>query len=221
MKLTETQIQYIRGYIDAFDIKYYELKEEFLDHMILRVEEKMESSDVPFIRAVINAKDDFGPGGFKSIMKEREKNLINEYRNQYRQILRSYFKFPQIVFSILLTAAIFAGVSTLQKPVAAITIIIVTSMLLGMFQVALTIKYRKVNKQLLLQTSAFIETFGLTAIMANVAFLMNCFTDTTQPDSILLLLVYSFAGAFSFMCFLSYQKLRQQVMTNVKRLYFN
>ena len=44
MKLTAEQITYIENYIKSFDIKYYEVYMEILDHIILSVEEILEEN---------------------------------------------------------------------------------------------------------------------------------------------------------------------------------
>lgn len=221
MKLDDNQIQYVREYIDAFDIKYYELREEFLDHLILRVEEKMQETDVPFIRAVMDAKEEFGTGGFKKIMIEREKYLTNQYKLQYQKIVRSYLKFPQAVGSVLLTALLFGMGQIVPNPVKALTILVAATITLSLLEIAVSFKYRQVSHQPLLQVSVFFKTLGLAIIMSNICVFLNVFFKDANLNSPLLIAVYSVIGTVSIICFLAYRKLRQQVMSNVKRLYFS
>lgn len=221
MKLDANQIQYIHEYIDAFDIKYYELREEFLDHMVLRVEEKMQETDVPFIRAVMDAKEEFGPGGFKKIVIEREKYLISHYKFQYQKIVRSYFRFPQAVGSVLLTALLFGIGQVVPNPIKAITILVAATITLSLLEIAVSFKYRQVSRQPLLQVAVLFKTLGLAIIMANMCVFLNvCFKDANL-NSPLLIALYSTIGTVAVTCFLAYRKLRQQVMSNVKRLYFS
>ena len=65
MKLTEEQITYIENYIKSFDIKYYEVYMEILDHMILSVEAILEENkEIVFEDAVLRAK-----------MEKKKKNM--------------------------------------------------------------------------------------------------------------------------------------------------
>ncbi len=70
MKLTEKQITYIENYIKSFDIKYYEVYMEILDHMILSVEDLLDNNkEVTFEEAVVKAKvEGFGKKGFRGMM---------------------------------------------------------------------------------------------------------------------------------------------------------
>jgi len=221
MKLDATQKEYIRDYIDAFDVKYYELREEFLDHMILRVEEKMQYTDVPFIRAVMDAKEEFGPNGFTKIMKEREKHLTQQYRKKYHAILRGYFKFPQILGSLLFATAVFVVSGIFEKPIRIMLSIVFVTMFLAGIQIVQSFGYRKVNRYPLLEMHIFYNTFGLAAIIPNLCMGMTLFKDTIDFGSPLLMVVFSIISTVSFMSFLSYRKLRKEVITDVKRLYFS
>ena len=79
MKLTEEQITYIENYIKSFDIKYYEVYMEILDHMILSVEAILEENkEITFEDAVLKAKvDGFGKKGFRGMMDEKLKLAQN------------------------------------------------------------------------------------------------------------------------------------------------
>jgi len=221
MKLNEAQIQYIREYIDAFDIKYYELREEFLDHIINSVEARMATTDVPFIRAVTDAKDAFGHNGFKVIMTEREKSLTLQYKKQFQGILRGYFKFPQIFISLLFAIAVFVVSAMFEKPVKVMLIIIFGAMLLAAVQIIESLRYRKVNRHLLLEMHVFYNTFGFAVIIPNLCMGMTLFKDSADFGSPLLMTVFSILSTVSFMSFLSYRKLKKEVVGNIKKLYFN
>ena len=61
MQLNNNHITYIENYIKGFDIKYYEVYMEILDHMILSVEEILEENkEISFEDAVVRAKKQFG-----------------------------------------------------------------------------------------------------------------------------------------------------------------
>jgi len=220
MKLDATQIEYIRDYIDAFDVKYYELREEFLDHMILRVEEKMQGSDVAFIRAVMDAKEEFGPNGFKKIMIERERYLTKQYKARYQQVLRSYFKFPTIIVSMLIAIALFKIAGMFQHPVKLLVILVFATTLLSLGELLLSLKFRKIAMQPLLKVSVFFKSFSLNLIMVNMCMSLNFFNDGSI-NSPVIIACFSVLATVSVMGCLSYRKLRKEVITDVKRLYFS
>ena len=56
MKLTKEQITYIENYIKSFDIKYYEVYMEILDHMILSVEAILEEN-----KEIVITMQELGP----------------------------------------------------------------------------------------------------------------------------------------------------------------
>ena len=80
MKLTAKQISYIENYIKSFDIKYYEVYMEILDHMILSVEAILEeNNEISFEDAVLKAKvEGFGKKGFNGMMNEKQKDLSKQ-----------------------------------------------------------------------------------------------------------------------------------------------
>ena len=107
MKLTEEQITYIENYIKSFDIKYYEVYMEILDHMILSVEAILEENkEITFEDAVLKAKvDGFGKKGFRGMMDEKLKLAQNQARKQNNKMIKEYFTFPKI----MMTIAVFVG----------------------------------------------------------------------------------------------------------------
>ena len=103
MKLTEEQITYIENYIKSFDIKYYEVYMEILDHMILSVEAILEENkEITFEDAVLKAKvDGFGKKGFRGMMDEKLKLAQNQARKQNNKMIKEYFTFPKIVTAFI------------------------------------------------------------------------------------------------------------------------
>ena len=111
MKLNDQQIAYIENYIKRFDIKYYEIYMEILDHMILSVVAILEKDkEIVFEDAVIQAKvEGFGKKGFRGIMDERVQILNKIYKKKYWILIKDYFKFPQIVLTIIIFTLFFVG----------------------------------------------------------------------------------------------------------------
>ena len=72
MALSNLEIEKIDTYIKSFNIKYYEIYSEILDHMILSTENYVTHERLSFEEAMLKTKKDFGPKGFKGLIKERQ-----------------------------------------------------------------------------------------------------------------------------------------------------
>jgi hypothetical protein len=83
MKLSTEQISYIENYIASFDIKYYEIYMEILDHIILNVEAILEEDKtISFENAVVKSKvEGFGKMSFNEIVEDRLQIMNKAHRN--------------------------------------------------------------------------------------------------------------------------------------------
>lgn len=119
MKLLSEQTTYIENYIKSFDIKYYEVYMEILDHMILSVQDIIENDkEISFEDAVVKAKvEGFGKKGFRGMMKERQLILNKNYRVNYNNQIKSFFKIPQIIFTLCSLVLIYIVLSLTKKAV--------------------------------------------------------------------------------------------------------
>jgi hypothetical protein len=95
MKLTKEQTSHIETYIASFDIKYYEIYMEILDHLILGVEAILEEDKtISFENAVVKAKvEGFGRVSFNVMMEEKvklahKKNAKNNNKTRWVQLFK-------------------------------------------------------------------------------------------------------------------------------------
>ena len=147
MKLTEEQITYIENYIKSFDIKYYEVYMEILDHMILSVEAILEENkEITFEDAVLKAKvDGFGKKGFRGMMDEKLKLAQNQARKQNNKMIKEYFTFPKIVMTLSVFVGYFVFLGFFDDPKKININCIVFIGLLAILQFVYFWKFRKIK----------------------------------------------------------------------------
>jgi hypothetical protein len=157
MKLTKEQITYIENYIKSFNIKYYEVYMEILDHIILSVEEILANdTEIAFEDAVVRAKlEGFGKNGFRGMMDERVKMLNKTYRLDYQKQMKNFFKFPQIMLTFVVFLLCFGCISFFEKP-QKVVFFLILSLVLFVFVdwIKINLKYGKKNKLNVLKASS-------------------------------------------------------------------
>ena len=148
MKLTEEQITYIENYIKSFDIKYYEVYMEILDHMILSVEAILEENkEITFEDAVLKAKvDGFGKKGFRGMMDEKLKLAQNQARKQNNKMIKEYFTFPKIMMTIAVFVGFFLFLMLFDDPRKSYVFSSATVIFIGLFQYFYFNKFLKIKK---------------------------------------------------------------------------
>lgn len=116
MKLSEQQIQYINNYLQRSGLKYWDVRMEILDHIVVAVEEKMQQSDALFKEALIEVVDGFGNKtkkryvlnkdntqwilagmfsdgvGFRKLQEEKQKQIGKKYSKIYWNTFLNQFK---------------------------------------------------------------------------------------------------------------------------------
>jgi len=149
MKPTLQQTQLLKKYLrDTLD--YRETYEEIYDHILSAVENNM--ADVSFeeaVNTIINS--DFGGAkGLAKIEKQHYKAVVNEVLKQQWLQFTSNFKFPEVLLSLLLFAAVYFIVTLFSAQSTAIVILLFTLaivpgmfVLLRYFRIGYTIKDTK------------------------------------------------------------------------------
>jgi hypothetical protein len=121
MKPTLQQTQLLKKYLRNL-LDYRETYEEIYDHILSAVESN--TTDEPFAEAVNNIiKTNFGGAkGLIKIEKQHYKAVVNEVvKQQWLQFTQS-FKFPEVLLSLLLFAAIYFIVIIFSAQATAIVI---------------------------------------------------------------------------------------------------
>lgn len=154
MKLTAKQISYIENYIKSFDIKYYEVYMEILDHMILSVEAILEeNNEISFEDAVLKAKvEGFGKKGFKGMMNEKLQLAQKQARKENNKMIKEYFTFPKIMMTIAVFVGYFLFLIFFDEPRKVHAIISTALMIFGFSQYLYFKKFQKIKNFYILKT---------------------------------------------------------------------
>jgi len=223
MKLTEEQITYIENYIKSFDIKYYEVYMEILDHMILSVEAILEENkEITFEDAVLKAKvDGFGKKGFRGMMDEKLKLAQNQARKQNNKMIKEYFTFPKIVMTLSVFVGYFVFLGFFDDPKKININCIVFIGLLAILQFVYFWKFRKINKLNVLKTQVLSNMYFLSFAGVNITQLIyNLGKETLDFNHILMRLFMTSVFTFSLISLLVYIEIRKKTIEELKTQIF-
>ena len=223
MKLTEEQITYIENYIKSFDIKYYEVYMEILDHMILSVEAILEENkEITFEDAVLKAKvDGFGKKGFRGMMDEKLKLAQNQARKQNNKMIKEYFTFPKIVITLSVFVGYFVFLGFFDDPKKININCIVFIPLLAILQFVYFWKFRKINKLNVLKTQVLSNMYFLSFAGVNITQLIyNLGKETLDFNHILMRLFMTSVFTFSLISLLVYIEIRKKTIEELKTQIF-
>lgn len=223
MKLTEEQITYIENYIKSFDIKYYEVYMEILDHMILSVEAILEeNTEISFEDAVVQAKNEgFGKKGFKGMMDEKIKLAQNQARRQNNKMIKEYFTFPKIVMTLSVFVGYFVFLGFFDDPKKININCIVFIGLLAILQFVYFWKFRKINKLNVLKTQVLSNMYFLSFAGVNITQLIyNLGKETLDFNHILMRLFMTSVFTFSLISLLVYIEIRKKTIEELKTQIF-
>ena len=223
MKLTAEQITYIENYIKSFDIKYYEVYMEILDHMILSVEAILEeNTEISFEDAVVQAKNEgFGKKGFKGMMDEKIKLAQNQARRQNNKMIKEYFTFPKIVMTLSVFVGYFVFLGFFDDPKKININCIVFIGLLAILQFVYFWKFRKINKLNVLKTQVLSNMYFLSFAGVNITQLIyNLGKESLDFNHILMRLFMTLVFTFSLISLLVYIEIRKKTIEELKTQIF-
>ncbi|WP_445717168.1 hypothetical protein [Flavobacterium sp.] len=223
MKLTEKQITYIENYIKSFDIKYYEVYMEILDHMILSVEDLLDNNkEVTFEEAVVKAKvEGFGKKGFRGMMNEKQKLAQKHARKQNHKMIKEYFTFPKIIMTLSVFVGYLLFLSFFDDPRKAFVSSLASIMFIGLFQFFYYNKFLKIKKFYVLKTEMlnigfllFIAVFQLS----NSVLILG--KESIDFNHILMRLFMASVFTFSLISLLVYIEIRKKTIAELKTQIF-
>ena len=223
MQLTKEQILYIEDYIKGFDIKYYEIYMEILDHMILSVETILEQNkEIIFEDAVIQAKvEGFGKKGFRGMMNEKVKLAKKQARNENNKKIKEYFTLPKLVLTIGVFVVYYFFLSFFQEPNKFFVSTSGTLVFIGIFQLFYFWKFRKFNKLYILKTQMLNVVFSLSFAVFQLS---NSFLvlgkETIDFNHILSRLFMTLVFTFSLISILVYIEVRKKTIEELKTQIF-
>ena len=223
MKLTTEQTAYIENYIKSFNIKYYEVYMEILDHIILSVEAILANdSEISFEDAVLKAKvEGFGKKGFRGMMDERLKLAQIQARKQNNRMIKEYFTFPKIVMTLTVFIGYFLFLMFFEDPKKINIICIVFIGLLAILQTVYFWKFRKINKWNILKTQVLSNMYFLSFAGVNITQLIyNLGKETLDFNHILMRLFMTSVFTFSLISLLVYIEIRKKTIEELKTQIF-
>lgn len=223
MQLTKEQILYIEDYIKGFDIKYYEIYMEILDHMILSVETILEQNkEIIFEDAVIQAKvEGFGKKGFRGMMNEKVKLAQKQARKENNKKIKEYFTLPKLVLTIGVFVVYYFFLSFFQEPNKFFVSTTGTLVFIGLFQLFYSWKFRKFNRLYVLKTQMLSVVFSLSFAVFQLS---NSFLvlgkETIDFNHILSRLFMTLVFTFSLISILVYIEVRKKTIEELKTQIF-
>ena len=223
MKLTEEQITYIENYIKSFDIKYYEVYMEILDHMILSVEAILEENkEITFEDAVLKAKvDGFGKKGFRGMMDEKLKLAQNQARKQNNKMIKEYFTFPKVVMTVAVFVGFFLFLMLFDDPRKSYVFSSATVIFIGLFQYFYFNKFLKIKKLYILKAQMINVGFSLffsVFQLSNSVLVLG--KETIDFNHVLMRLFMTFVFTFSLISLLVYIEIRKKTIEEIKTQIF-
>lgn len=223
MKLTVEQISEIDSYINTFNIDYYELKQEFLDHMICSVEAILDEKQISLSDAILEAKKDFQPLGFRGIKEERQAELRKQYKKEHWNSIKDFFKFPQIVGSFTLIVSIYILLNFFSNALVVGTILYLLGFVLVFLENFKLFKLRKKEKQKILRVETFLNEKLTVVMMIPQMFFngINIFKDTIDSNHFVIKVIVSLILTYCFLSLFVFRKLAKNEIAVVKRLYFS
>jgi hypothetical protein len=223
MKLTTDQISKIDTYINTFNIDYYELKQEFLDHMICSVEAILDEKHLSLDEAILEAKKHFQPLGFRGIMEERKAELRKQYKKEHWNSIKDFFKFPQIVGSFTLIVSIYILLNFFSNALAVGMFIYLTGFVLISIESFKLFKLRKKEKQKILRVETFLDEKLLIVMMLPQLFFngINFFKDEIDSNHFSIKIIVTLILTYCFLSLFVFRRLAKTEIAVINRLYFS
>lgn len=222
MKLSVEQINEVEHYLAKFEIKYFEVYAEVLDHIILSVEEILSKEDISLQEAIIKAKEqDFGKFGFKSMIQQRTDELNKNCRKHYNAMIKSYFKMPEIVLTLLLFTSFYAVISLFQKPIRVASFLLISLSILVLIDWIRQRKLFKINnKKVLKMESLSYYSNGVFLWMYFSNVLVGLGKENFEKYELVFKITFSILFTMCFLSFLIFMQIRKKVVEETKQLQF-
>ena len=222
MKLSSEQIKYIENYIARFEIKYYEVYMEILDHLILGVEAIMEhDKTISLENAAVRAKvEGFGKMSLREIEEEKVKSINSKNRKSFNKQLKSYFDFPKSMITLGFFVVYFLLLSVLDNPQKFQAIVVVGILIIGLFQLGSFKKLRKKDGFYILKTESFFLYFNL--LMAGVHInngLVILGKDVIDFQNIYIRILMSVLFTYTLLSYFVFMKIRKSTLLELKQEY--
>ncbi len=223
MKLTANQIIYIERYLSRFEIKFYEVYMEILDHLILKTESILENnSEISFEEAVVMAKEEeFGKKGFADLIQAKTKALNRNNSKKFNAQVKAYFTFPKVILTMSSLVFFYLLISFFEKPEKAALAIVLVIFIIGIIQLIPFWQFRKKNTFHLMVTDSLFGFYQLTTIGYNFTLaLVLLGKESLDFNHIIIKLVLSLLIVFSLISLLIFIKIRNKTITELQTQIF-
>lgn len=223
MKLTISQIEYIKNYITRCDTLYYEVYLEILDHIILGVEAILEKGEtITFENAVVMVKEEaFGKIGFKGMMTEKLKAINRKNRKSFNLQIKSYFDFPKSMIAIIAFVIYFLVLSLLDKPQIFHTITLVAILVVGLLQLLPFRKLIKRERLFILKTQSIFLYFNLLMVgmhISNAVAIMG--KDVIDFHNVFIRIFMAIIFTCTLMIYFIFMKMRKTTLLELNQQIF-
>jgi uncharacterized membrane protein len=159
-KLTDKELQAIQDSIRKKEIHAAELLAEIYDHYITHLESQAEEE----FEAELEKLDDKWTYAYcHKIQHELNKNINKTIRKTQWSLIKSYFSWPKMVFTLLLVTILALIVNTLSWNAQVIILFLLPLVYIVAFSIILTVRTRKKTKKIRM-------LFGKSGIWVRSAF---------------------------------------------------
>lgn len=107
-ELTKEQINRLYRYVSGMGVKYFDVQVELVDHIAAKIEARLHQnpgrSEAEIFDETLAA---FAKNGFRQVVREKEKQVGRQYRRYFWQNVKSFFSWPKVFFTAVLTWILF------------------------------------------------------------------------------------------------------------------
>jgi len=207
MKLNKEEIAFIDNYLIKNDVKFWDVRMELLDHIILSVETKIENEGVSFQKALLETHEGFGnklghfksPSfeqmlfysnkGFKKFTLQKQKEVSRKYKKQYLQTFISFIVSKKFLLEYAFILALVLIVFQHNQNTALVLTVCIAH--LPVIVKIIYLVYEKSNRKSL---SVQMSMVGSILFMSNNNFIILgfnfYFNEATQKPYIILIVFY-------------------------------
>jgi hypothetical protein len=107
-ELTKQEINRLYQYVNDKGVKYFDVQVELVDHIASKIEDQLDQlPDKPVDEVFQQTLKRFKKREFKQVVKEKEKQVRRQYRHYFWQNFKSFFSWPKVFFTAVLTWILF------------------------------------------------------------------------------------------------------------------
>jgi cation transport ATPase len=220
---TPDQVEYLYRFCKKHYVHYYDLQTELVDHLASAIEEKITADPKKdFFAALDEVYSGFGYSGFAKVVAERTKELARRHRKIRSRLFWSYFRWPKLAFTIVLTVFMYSLGKSLPGEImtwVALVIFFVVMMLEFYAAVRISRLRKQMQKELLLTNGAYGNIFfGYIFLQGWTSkYLWGDATYTSISDVRLVLFIALIT--FSVVYILTYYEYGKALFQEAKELY--